>query len=303
VRDVRVVNFSLLTKWRWRLFDNNEAVWKEVIKSKYGNNAVGRVELGDDCKPWYASLWWKDICSVGTNLEINWFSRNVFKKLGNGGQTSFWSDIWIGEALLKERFPRLFSISSQKEAVVMDVRNQSVTEGSWRFLWRRRLFAWEEELLEELKETISQTVLTEDRDKWCWRPDSDAEFWVNSVYQLVLDLANLEVLSAHWHAVIFNSIWKSPTPSKACGFVWQLLHDRVPTRSNLVIRQIIAAGAESLCPLCGEESETVAHLFLYCKVALKMWMEIFAWLKVPFGLPHNLFSIFNCLLCAGEMKA
>jgi hypothetical protein len=126
---------------------------------------------------------------------------------------------------------------------------------------------------------------------------------VNSVYQLVSELANLEVLSAHWHAVIFNSIWKSPTPSKACGFVWQLLHDRVPTRSNLVIRQIIDAGAESLCPLCGEESETVAHLFLYCKVALKMWMEIFAWLKVPFGLPHNLFSIFNCLLCAGEMKA
>jgi hypothetical protein len=48
VRDVRVVNISLLSKWRWRLLDDKYAVWKEVIKSKYGVNAVGRMELGDE---------------------------------------------------------------------------------------------------------------------------------------------------------------------------------------------------------------------------------------------------------------
>jgi hypothetical protein len=31
VRDVRVVNMSLLAKWRWRLLDNKPGVWKDVI--------------------------------------------------------------------------------------------------------------------------------------------------------------------------------------------------------------------------------------------------------------------------------
>jgi hypothetical protein len=81
VCDVRAVNISLLSKWRWRLLDNKQEVWKEVIKSKYGENAVERVELGDDNKPWYSSLWWKDLCSVGTNLQTNWFATNVIKKI------------------------------------------------------------------------------------------------------------------------------------------------------------------------------------------------------------------------------
>jgi hypothetical protein len=28
---------------------------------------IGRVEF----KPWFASAWWKDICSIGTNIETN----------------------------------------------------------------------------------------------------------------------------------------------------------------------------------------------------------------------------------------
>jgi hypothetical protein len=45
------------------------------------------------------------------------------------------------------------------------------------------------------------------------------------------------------------------------------------------------------------------HLFLYCTVAKQVWFDIFTWLKVPFGLPHSRFSIFNCLLYAGDPKA
>ncbi|MCI30811.1 ribonuclease H protein, partial [Trifolium medium] len=32
VRDIRAVNISLLTKWRWRLLSNDFCMWKEVIK-------------------------------------------------------------------------------------------------------------------------------------------------------------------------------------------------------------------------------------------------------------------------------
>jgi hypothetical protein len=115
-------------------------LWKDLLKSKYGVGIIGRTELGDDFKPWFSSLWWRDICSIGYNLDLNWFSQAVNKKLGNGALTSFWRDKWIGEIPLCDRFPRLFSISTQKEASVEEVRNQTSVSGDWRLEWRRRFF-------------------------------------------------------------------------------------------------------------------------------------------------------------------
>jgi hypothetical protein len=79
VRDIRVVNISLLVKWRWRLLHNDNTLWKEMLKSKYGDGVIGRAVLGDDTKPWYASLWWRDICSIGSNLDHNWFLQCAIK--------------------------------------------------------------------------------------------------------------------------------------------------------------------------------------------------------------------------------
>jgi hypothetical protein len=69
VRDVRAVNISLLAKWRWRLLQDDRVLWKEVLKGKYGEEAIGSVEFGEHCKPWFSSTWWKDICSIGITLE------------------------------------------------------------------------------------------------------------------------------------------------------------------------------------------------------------------------------------------
>jgi hypothetical protein len=303
VRDIRVVNISLLTKWRWRLLDSTNAVWKDVIKCKYGEVVSKRVELGEECMPWFASLWWKDICTIGNNFGINWFSSNMVKLLGNGALSSFWFDIWVGDSSLKNRFPRLFSISSQKEASVADVRNLGTEVNNWGLLWRRRLFVWEENLVVELLDLINTVALSDSIDKWGWRPEKNADFSVKSTYLSVSNLSNLEVLKAHWHGHIFSCLWKTPSPSKVCGFVWQMLHDRIPTKGNLVSRRIIAAGEDSICALCRAETETTHHLLLYCSFAKQVWYEIFNWLQVPFGLPHSLFSIFNCLLCAGNLRA
>jgi hypothetical protein len=51
VRDIRAVNISLLAKWKWRLLGNDNAMWKEVLRSKYGVNAVGSVTINEDSKP------------------------------------------------------------------------------------------------------------------------------------------------------------------------------------------------------------------------------------------------------------
>jgi hypothetical protein len=88
-------------------------------------------------------------------------------------------------------------------------------------------------------------------------------------------------------------IWSCPTPSKVSAFVWQLLHDRIPTRLNLMRRGIIDAVGDFSCPCCHESAESSLHLFIYCDVALRVWAGVFAWLDLPFSLPHNLFSLLS----------
>jgi hypothetical protein len=298
VRDVRVVNISLLAKWRWRLLSNDNAIWKDVIRCKYGEAAIGKVELGDNCKPWFSSLWWKDVCSIGLNLNTNWFAQNVVKDLGNGALTFFWEDSWVGNVPLKLQFPRLFSISSQKEAMVADVYTPGLVP-SWGLLWRRRLFVWEEDLLANLLNVLHPVTLSEEDDRWRWRPEEGNDFTVKSTFLLISNLSMPAVLIPTWHAEAFKVIWKCLTPSKVSAFVWQLLHDRIPTRVNLLRRRIIDVNGDFSCPLCHDNSESSLHLFLYCDVALKVWAGVFDWLNLPFSLPHTLFSLLNYFTSSG----
>jgi hypothetical protein len=298
-----MVNISLLTKWRWKLLHNDQAIWKDVLKSKYGNEVIGKVDLGDEFKPWYASLWWKDLCSIGCNLGDNWFSHGVIKKMGNGTNTRFWTDTWVGDVSLQSRFPRLFSISIQKNASVAEVANPGSGVDCWTLSWRMRLFEWEKALLTELLEIITPfPPLNDDEDRWGWEPERGADFTVKSTYRIVSNLSSLELSVPPLDSRIFSAIWKCPAPSKVSSFVWQLLHCRTPTRMNLFLRNIIGENGDVSCGLCGEENETELHLFIYCEIALLVWMEIFYWLDIPFCLPHNLFSIFHCLLEVGNKK-
>jgi hypothetical protein len=127
--------------------------------------------------------------------------------------------------------------------------------------------------------------MSEEGDTWCWNIENDGVFSVKSAYAFVSKLQYFTAVETQWHSKIFQSIWKCPAPSKVSSFVWQLLHDRIPTKSNLVVRQVIANGADSLCPLCGLESETAEHLFLYCNFAMHMWIGIFFMAEHTFWSP------------------
>jgi hypothetical protein len=302
VKDIRAVNISLLAKWRWRLLSNEQAVWKDVLCSKYGSLAIGHPVLGEGVRPWFASLWWKDICSIGSNLNNNWFIHGTVKKLGNGLATNFWCDRWLGDAPLRDLFPRLFSISLQQDLSITAVRRSINGIATWNLVWRRRFFEWEQALLVELMELINPVILSDADDDWGWRPEGGAAFTVKSTYNLVSSLTVPDALFAQWQVHTFASVWKCFAPSKVRGFTWQLLHGRIPTRQNLVARHVIPDGEDNSCVLCGEGIETELHLFLYCEIALLVWMEIFDWLQVPFSLPHNLFSVFNCLLGVSNRK-
>jgi len=94
VRDVRVVNVSLLAKWRWILLDGDKALWKEVLEVKYGPCLDTLLEVGGVMWPRLSSSWWKDLVKLDDFGVQNWFNSEIVKKVGNGMNTSFWNDKW-----------------------------------------------------------------------------------------------------------------------------------------------------------------------------------------------------------------
>jgi hypothetical protein len=178
IRNLQYVNLSLLAKWRWRLLLDEEEVWKNVITAKYyGEGVLGSGSLdasGNMCSPW-----WMDICNL--DKGVGWFNQLAVKQLGRGNSIKFWKDVWVGDQTLEQRFPRLFSISSQQEEMVMGMGSWINGVWRWRLLWRRTFFVWEETLRLELDGLLNPIGITQAEDRWVWRPNIDDGFSVKSL--------------------------------------------------------------------------------------------------------------------------
>ena len=118
IRDIQNFNTALLVKWKWRLGTEDNGLWKQVIESKYGSWR----NLNDPNISRFASRWWKDINKVcGSTTQGLWFDKSFEWVVGEGRKVKFWEDNWIGEATLKCRFHRLYSLSECRDMVIGDV--------------------------------------------------------------------------------------------------------------------------------------------------------------------------------------
>lgn len=69
-------------------------------------------------------------------------------KVHVGGSTIVFKKIWIGEVTLKLEFPRIHSLSIQKQAKVKEVVQRG--ERVWNLHFKTSLLVWEEELLQRI---------------------------------------------------------------------------------------------------------------------------------------------------------
>jgi hypothetical protein len=119
---------------------------------------------------------------------------------------------------------------------------------------------------------------------------------------LLLDeVDNGDVLEADL-LVAFNHIWDSPAPSKVIAFSWQLLYDRIPSRSNLAIRGLLSLDVPWECVGCVGKMETSLHLFLHCPSTMLVWSNIFKWLGVSIVIPPSLVTLLDILLGAARNR-
>jgi len=89
----------------------------------------------------------------------SWFEESILKRLGNGGNTFFWSDCWVGTVSFMERFRRLYDLLIHKDLSVGEMHALGWCEDGETWRSRRRLLAWEEELVVEIRNLLTNVTL------------------------------------------------------------------------------------------------------------------------------------------------
>jgi len=114
----------------------------------------------------------------------------------------------------------------------MASRGWGVGGGAW--VWRRRLFAWEEECVTKCCALLHDIVLHNySIDRWKWLLDPVHGYTVKGAYQL---LTSVDEPPARG---LFDNVWHKHVPLKVSLFAWRLLRNRLPTKDNLVRRRVL----------------------------------------------------------------
>lgn len=130
-------NKSLVGKWIGRLLGESEGLWVRVLQSKYGGLGSVR-EMLSSRKGWSSSsIWWRDICKLFLGSNGDGMCRDFTRHLGEENNTSFWHDIWACEMSLKDKFPRLFLLSNQKNCRISEMGSWGNSSWEWDFQWCR----------------------------------------------------------------------------------------------------------------------------------------------------------------------
>ncbi|GJY89743.1 hypothetical protein Tco_0504939 [Tanacetum coccineum] len=111
-------NQSMLSKWWWRFRTEENALWYKVICFIHGPSGG---MYHSSSRP-LSSGTWSHICNLKNDLRNFGIElpRLFKKKAGNGRNTSFWHDNWIGGATLQDSFQQLYRLETEKSCLVCD---------------------------------------------------------------------------------------------------------------------------------------------------------------------------------------
>nr|GEX37007.1 RNA-directed DNA polymerase, eukaryota, reverse transcriptase zinc-binding domain protein [Tanacetum cinerariifolium] len=111
------LNKALLFKWMWRFFNDKDALWSRFIRAVHGNS--GGIETHSRVS--YSSTWLSIVYEVNKmrNKCID-LLKYMKIQVGNGLNTKFWEDVWMGNKNFKTSFPRIYALESDKNLTVAD---------------------------------------------------------------------------------------------------------------------------------------------------------------------------------------
>ncbi|GAU38174.1 hypothetical protein TSUD_264000 [Trifolium subterraneum] len=253
VKDLRIMNISLLTKWKWRLLSEGNSIWKFVLRDRYGGGESGVSWMSRSLPTNKVSPWWNDLMVVGLVGGVERLQHFFFKKIGNGDETSFWHDVWVGTQPLKE----------------------------------------EEELCDMLLNILLPIQLSHTKDEWRCQHSNGGLFSVRALYCYLAGIIVPPIVLDLELVTDLGFVWKSFAPSKVIVFSWQLLLRRLPTKKNLFKRGILSDDSKKICVLCPMNIECEGHLFGWCDFASTLWRKFFIWFGWDGAVPRDPLEIFQ----------
>ena len=177
--------------------------------------------------------------------------------VGNGNDTRFWEDKWLGDTPLATQYPSLYRIVQRREALVATVM-QSIPLN---IQFRRVLVGDRWEAWLHLVRRLMEVQLTPQPDQLWWKLTSSGEFTVKSMY---IDIINSSVIPSS------KEVWKVKVPLKIKVFMWFVHKQVILTKDNLVKRNWTGS---TRCSFCDRE-ETIKHLFFDCPLARGLWRSV-----------------------------
>lgn len=127
---------------------------------------------------------WKDITSITIDFQAHNIDLYTLlnKEFGCGNQTSFWFKRWLGDSILKDKYPSLFKLETIKQCTVMDrcSKSDGIMDYSWK--WSRLPSSLIK--LDEIKrflQELNEAILQSSNDTWKWLENTDGNFYVCSL--------------------------------------------------------------------------------------------------------------------------
>lgn len=231
---------------------------------------------------------WSQMLSndVITEKVRNIVESGLMVRVGNGKSTLFWLDKWCDCSPLYLVFPRLYSLSLQKNHFISQMGEWHNGVWSWSFSWRRAMFDWEIEEVGRLEDILAIPTLCRERmDRISWYNTSGPNFPLKSITdKLYDDVAPILPKKTT------DIIWCKFYPPRAQLTMWLACLERLKTGDKLVELGIIDVN-QALCPLCRVEMESNAQIILTCRFSWEVWMDILKWWGIK-GVLHSRCSSF-----------
>jgi hypothetical protein len=104
------MNDCLLVKWIWKIHQEPDSLWFQLLKAKYMN---GVNFFSSKCKG--ASQFWQ-----GLHKVKHLFKWGAIFKVGNGKNYRFWQDSWLHDVPLKIYYEDLYKMVRDTECTVFE---------------------------------------------------------------------------------------------------------------------------------------------------------------------------------------
>ncbi|GAU45905.1 hypothetical protein TSUD_280460 [Trifolium subterraneum] len=241
VNNLDFFNVALLNKWKWRFLNDNDAIWADLLRFRYGHLHTLVMDGSPVPRGAKYSTWWKDIVSSCREAGSDGFQTNIRAVVGKGNNIGFWKFNWFGNQPFNELFPNLFAKEAHPYVMIAESQMEELDSNvlnAIRQLWRNDVpskvlfFGWR-----LLLERLPTRVALNHRDG------------LERVIQQGLKAGIILVGSAIRNLVIFNEAVPNASSLvdeiKATSWAWEKMNDTTIDKEYDVGDWCFLSGRES----------------------------------------------------------